>query len=147
MGRHPSAVFHRPVYNLNYPTVGRRDQSSYRFSLSYSGQDFSTIFFGVACNKSGCRMVVEKFTEAGAEPDYLGGQTPDFAISLIIQDESPGRIEHAKTLRHVVERRMEFAFFLQQHFLRPRAAPQHLPHDAKEHEHDDQSNKTAKADQ
>src|SRR5207237_4568220 len=79
---------------------------------SDSGQKFGTVLLRVTRKRSGFLAMINYLPEGEAGLDHLGRQSVHLDITLIAEHKSRRRIEHAETLRHIVEGGIEERFLV-----------------------------------
>ena len=104
MRGYPTAVRHRRVDRVNGAAVARAYDPLRNVAGGDAVHDLFAVLVGIASEQSGLPAMLDQFAQRAAGLHHVGRQFIHAQISLVADDDAAGRIEHAQTLRHVVER-------------------------------------------
>ncbi len=109
VGRHPSAICQRFVYDLNRTSV--RGVDDHRISQSDVPQNTRTVFIEVAVKGPGGFAVGDNLAERAAGFQHIRRQTVHLKVTLIADDKPLRGIKQQQALRHVVDRSVQTQCF------------------------------------
>ena len=104
MRGYPTAVRHRRVDRMNGAAVARAHDPLRNVAGGDAVHDLLAVLVGIAGEQSGLPAMLDQLAQRAAGLHHVGRQFIHAQISPVADDDAAGRIEHAQTLRHVVER-------------------------------------------
>ncbi len=117
MCRHPAAIRHRLIVDLQCPPVAQRHLVGTGRSRLHPVLPLLAVVVRIEGRLPGLGTIVHERLQCGAGRGQFGRKPVHVLIAPVADDQTLMRIEHAEPVRHVVERGMEEMILLFEIFL------------------------------
>ena len=115
--RHPAAIRHRLIIDLQCPPVAQRQLVGTRRSRRHPILPLFAVLGRIEGRLPGLGAMVHERLQRGTGRGQFGRKAVHFLVAPVADDQALMRIEHAEPVRHVVERSMEALVLLFEIFL------------------------------